>query len=65
MAILKPGQTIRTREARISVDGTFRVGRHRFALRVLDADGRASVPDEVVIEVGEGVTQPRLGEPLR
>lgn len=65
MATFKPGQTVRTRESFISVDGTLKPGLHRFALRVLDRDERISAPDEVVIEIGEGVINPRLGQPLR
>jgi hypothetical protein len=51
MATLIPLQAQRTREPVLAVDNRLEPGRHRFRLEVVDAGGRRSRPDELIVEV--------------
>ena len=59
MATLEPGQTLRTREPVLSVDGSYKPGRHRFQLVVIRNDKQASQPDTVVVEITESLAPRR------
>ena len=54
---LDPGETFRSSDPKISIDGGMLPGRHRFRLEVVDDSGRKSGPAEVVV-----VILPRAGQ---
>jgi hypothetical protein len=65
------GQPQTTEVPRIVVDAGLKPGLHRFRLVVVDNDGLASKPDEVVVQVAQALTpvrpppQPPVRPPVR
>lgn len=51
MASFRPGQTVTTREPRVTVDAGLPVGVHRFQLVVLTDSGQRSAGDVVQVSV--------------
>ncbi len=51
MATFEPNQPIVMHEPVITVDAGLAPGRYRFRLVVVDDEGNASAPDEVVVEI--------------
>jgi hypothetical protein len=58
MARFEIGVPVETAEASVEVDAGLELGRHRFRLQVVAADGRASAPVEVVVEIVRGTVTP-------
>lgn len=61
MTKLVPNEPVRTRAARITIDGDLPIGRHTFRLVVIDNDGNRSEPDEVVVSIVRGIIDPFPG----
>jgi hypothetical protein len=51
MPTLAQGRPFDSDRPTVVVENALAVGRHRFALIVIDGDGRESMPDELVLEV--------------
>jgi hypothetical protein len=59
MPTLTPGRPLDSERPAVLVENPLAVGRHRFALTVVDGDGNESQPDELVLEVrGRTVVTP-------
>ncbi len=62
MPIFAPGRPIDSVRPTVLVENPLTIGRHRFALTVLDVAGIESKPDELVLEVrGRNTTVPLPG----
>ena len=53
MPTLAQGRPLDSDRPTVVVENALAFGRHRFALIVIDGDGRESMPDELVLEVPE------------
>jgi hypothetical protein len=51
MPTLAQGTPFDTDRPTVVVENALAVGRHRFALIVIDGDGQESLPDELLVEV--------------
>lgn len=51
MPILAQGKPLDSQRPSVLVENPLAIGRHRFALTVVDGDGKESLPDELVVEV--------------
>ena len=57
-----PNRPAETREPVVVVDAGLPPGRHRFSLVVVDSQGRASAPDEVVVTVLRHADRPGVSD---
>jgi hypothetical protein len=63
MAKFVVGRPLTTRESTIVVDPGLPTGVHRFQLVVVDANGVASKPDQVLVQVQTAPLRPAIGTP--
>ena len=61
MATFLPGRSITTEQPFIEVDPGLSVGRHRFQLVVVDAQGNRSAPAEQIVQVVQSPIPPVVG----
>lgn len=62
MPIFTPGQPFDSERPSVLVENPLAIGRHRFALTVVDGDGNESQPDELLLEVrGRTIVTPLPG----
>jgi hypothetical protein len=54
MPTLAQGRPFDSDRPTVVVENALPVGRHRFALIVIDGDGKESLPDELLVEVQRG-----------
>lgn len=57
-----PNRPITTHEPVVVVDAGLPPGSHRFSLVVVDSEGRASAPDEVVVTVRRHADRPGVSD---
>jgi len=64
MPILTTGRPFDAERPSVLVENPLAVGRHRFALTVVDGEGNESLPDELLLEVrGRTVVTPVVTPP--
>jgi hypothetical protein len=62
MPIFTPGRPFDSERPSVLVENPLAIGRHRFALTVVDGDGNESQPDELLLEVrGRTIVTPFPG----
>lgn len=65
MTVLSVGRPLESRLATLLVENRLAVGRHRFALVVIDNDGNESAPDVLTVTVRATLAPPiRLRTPV-